>query len=225
MLKKNWKTFIFVLVVMPLGIYSAVDLVFGAPKPGDHVKNQLDAIFKGKYAAAAKETGEKEGAYKKFRDDVINAYVVGFDKDGVSLTQEQKDAYYNVVDALMKEAKYEITNSSWRRDWNTGDYEVTVKVTPLLNVQDLAKNLPEKRVGFLTEIADMDDETAAVERYTELLIAYVVESLEKPKYGDSKEITIKAASEGSWGRYRRDMVIFLSNAELEKLMTAIFPYE
>ena len=210
-----FKKRLFVMTVIMLSLFIVLSACSGSFNASKYVENQLNALYKAEFKAAAKDTEEDEDDYKKVREAIIDG-AVNEAAATIDLTDEQKEAYYNALDSLMKQAKYDVIDEEKVSD----GYEVKVKVTPIINMKNMNNEAAaeEAMMGFMPEIEgeDSSDEEKK-EKFIELFMNWMLEGLENVAYGEEEEITIKVTL--------KDKVYSITESSQKAFMEAIFPME
>ena len=195
--------------------------------PGSYVINQLDAVFKAEFDAASEDTGDSIESYQETRDEMLHTFV-HYVEDGLGfeLSEEQKERLTDALNNLMLAAQYEVVSHE-RVD---GNYEVTLSITPIINIRDLEENLDDEEIeealfefladnGFDMETADYEDLDEIMELMIDFMIEFVAIAMEDVAFGDEEEIIVTVIRDTDANR------IYVSDNEFERLIGAIMPVE
>ena len=171
-----------------------------------YVKSCLDALYMGDYEEYADQVGisveEARSDIEGQLDDSLESAFVG---DTVT-SDEDKQAYKDVVVGIYKLAKYEVVGSEEK----DGDYVVTVSVQP----SNVFEDLDEGFTAMITEaVADGDFDESQT-------IAYLNQYLEQRKaeneYGEAEEIQVNVTGD-------ENNVYTIPEEDLTNIEGALFP--
>lgn len=171
-----------------------------------YAKSCLDALYMGDYEEYADQVGisveEARSDIEGQLDDSLESAFVG---DTVT-SDEDKQAYKDVVVGIYKLAKYEVVGSEEK----DGDYVVTVSVQP----SNVFEDLDEGFTAMITEaVADGDFDESQT-------IAYLNQYLEQRKaeneYGEAEEIQVNVTGD-------ENNVYTIPEEDLTNIEGALFP--
>ncbi len=171
-----------------------------------YVKACLDAIYMEDYQEYADQIGvtveeAKSDLDGQFQDSLDSAFL------GDTVTSEEdKEAYKNVILDIYKLAKYEVTGS----EANGDDYIVTVEVQPSNVFENLESGYAEKIEAKVTD--GTYDESKSVSYLTE----YLEEAIAANEYGDPVEVEVNVVGDA-------DNVYTIPESDLTDIESALFP--
>lgn len=171
-----------------------------------YVKACLDALYMGDYEEYAEQVGisveEARSDIEGQLDDSVEAAFVG---DTVS-SEEDKQAYKDIMAEIYKLAKYEVAGSEEK----DGDYVVEVSVQPSNVFVDLDE-------GFTSMIAEAVNDGDFEESQTIVYLnRYLEQKMEENEYGEPTEIQVNVTGD-------ENNVYTIPEDDLTNIERALFP--